>query len=248
MLIIPAIDLRRGRCVRLYQGDPGRETVYSDDPVEVACQWERLGAQMLHVVDLDGAFTGQTANYDAVAAIGANMTIPFQLGGGIRSREAVEKALAVGADRVILGTVAVEEPQLAQEMVKEFGERVLVGIDARDGLVTIKGWTSDSAIRARDLARRVEQWGVNEVVYTDTSKDGTLSGPNLHGLDEILNVTTLQVIVSGGIGKREDLLSLKEYAKKEYEKKSCARLRGVIIGQAFYSNRLTLRDAVEAVS
>lgn len=239
MLVIPAIDLRRRRCVRLYKGDPHRETIYSDDPVEVARQWERLGARMLHVVDLDGAFTGRTANRDVVAAMGCTLTIPFQLGGGIRSREAVEKALSAGADRVILGTVTVEQPQIARGIAEEFGRRIIVGIDARDGLVAVKGWTSASPVRVRDLALQVEQWGVKEIVYTDTARDGTLAGPNLPGLEELLDVTDLQVIVSGGIGTREDLFSLNKYSP---------RLRGVIIGQAFYSNRLTLSDAVEAVS
>lgn len=235
MLVIPAIDLRRGRCVRLYRGNPGRETVYGDDPAEVARRWERLGARMLHVVDLDGAFTGNSANGAAVASIREAVKIPFQLGGGIRSREAVQQVLAAGASRVILGTCAVENAQLGRSLVEEFGERIVVGIDARDGIAAVKGWTELSSVRARDLACAVEQWGVKEIVYTDTQRDGTLAGPNLTGLEEILAATALQVIASGGIASLEDLGRLKAYAP---------RVRGVIIGQALYSNRITLPEAI----
>ncbi len=239
MLVIPALDLRRGRCVRLYQGDPERETVFGDDPVEVARQWEQLGARLLHVVDLDGAFTGHSVNNEAVASIGAALRIPFQLGGGIRSRGAVEKALAAGAFRVILGTLAVEQPQEARVLVDEFGERILVAIDAREGMVAVKGWTEASTIPSFELARRVEQWGVREIIYTDTGRDGTLAGPNLQGLEELLAAVSLRVIVSGGISSREDLSVLKPYAPQ---------VRGVIIGQALYTNRITLQEALDTIN
>ncbi len=235
MLVIPAIDLRRGRCVRLYQGDPERETVYGDNPVEVARQWEQLGAKMLHLVDLDGAFTGLTKNAEVIYSIGEEVRIPIQLGGGIRSGEAVEKAISAGVSRVIIGTILIEQPELAQQLVKDYGESVLVGIDARDGMVAVKGWTESSAVRTVELAARVEQWGVKEVIYTDIQRDGTMQGPALNGLEEIIKKTSLQVIVSGGISSKDDLLSLKPYGN---------RVKGVIVGKALYTNQLTLPDAM----
>lgn len=235
MLVIPAIDMRQGRCVRLYQGDPAQETVYGENPVEVACQWEKLGAKMLHLVDLDGAFTGLSKNAKVINAIGEAVHIPLQLGGGIRSREAVEKAVSAGVSRVILGTVAVEEPQLARKLAKEYGERILVGIDARHGKAAVKGWTESSVMSVIELALSVEQWGIKEVIYTDIQRDGTLQGPDLAGLENILDKTNLQVTMSGGISSVDDLRALKPYS---------SRVKGVIIGKALYVNQLTLQDAM----
>ena len=239
MLVIPAIDMRRGRCVRLYQGDPGRETVYGENPVEVARQWEQLGAKMLHLVDLDGAFTGLTQNARIISAIGEEVQIPLQLGGGMRTKENVEKAFSAGICRIILGTLAVESPDLAREMVKEYGAGILIGIDARDGNVAVKGWTESSSLDVNDFAVQVEQWGVKEIVYTDISRDGTLSGPNLKGLESLLNRTKLQVIMSGGISSLDDLVALKPYKD---------RVRGVIVGKALYSNQFSLSDAMSAIN
>ncbi len=235
MLVIPAIDLRKGRCVRLYQGDPEKETVYGDNPVEVARQWEQLGAKMLHLVDLDGAFTGRSQNAKVISSIGEEVRIPLQLGGGIRSREAVEKAISFGVSRVIIGTIVIVEPDLARDLIRDFEESILVGIDTRDGKVAVKGWTESSAVRTVELAARVEQWGVKEVIYTDIQRDGTMQGPALNGLEEIINKTSLQVIVSGGISSKDDLLSLKPYGN---------RVKGVIVGKALYTNQLTLPDAM----
>jgi len=235
MLVIPAIDLRKGRCVRLYQGDPEKETVYGDNPVEIARQWEQLGAKILHLVDLDGAFTGLSQNAKVIGSIGEEVRIPLQLGGGIRSREAVEKAISFGVSRVIIGTAVIEAPELARELVRDFEERIVVGIDARDGKVAVKGWTESSAVETVELAERVEQWGVKEIIYTDIKKDGTMQGPSLDGLEEIISKTYLQVIVSGGISSKEDLISLKPYG---------SRVKGVIIGKALYTNQLTLPDAM----
>lgn len=235
MLVIPAIDLRRGRCVRLYQGDPERETVYGNNPVEVARQWEQLGAKMLHLVDLDGAFTGHSKNAKVICSIGEEVHIPLQLGGGIRSGDAVEKAISAGVSRVILGTIVIDQPELAQKIVDEFGERIIVGIDARNGMVAIKGWTESSVVKTIELALRIEQWGIKEIIYTDIQKDGTMQGPDLAGLEDILQNTSLQVIMSGGISSIEDLVSLKPYS---------SRVNGVIIGKALYSNQLTLPDAM----
>lgn len=235
MLVIPAIDMRRGRCVRLYQGDPDKETVYGDNPVEVARQWEQLGAKMLHLVDLDGAFTGLTQNAMIISSIGDEVHIPLQLGGGIRSREAVEKAFSAGISRVILGTLAIECPELARELAEEFGDGIIVGIDTRDGMVAVKGWTESSQTGVIELAARIEQWGVKEIIYTDIERDGTLKGPDLEGLETLLDKTDLQVIMSGGISSLDDLASLKPYKD---------RVKGVIIGKALYTNHLTLPDAM----
>lgn len=235
LLVIPAIDLHRGLCVRLYQGDPERETVYGNNPVDIARQWEQLGAKMLHLVDLDGAFTGHSKNAKVICSIGEEVHIPLQLGGGIRSGEAVEKALSAGVSRVILGTITIEQPKLARQIVAEYGERVLVGIDARNGMVAVKGWTESSVVKTVELALRIEDWGVKEVIYTDIHKDGTMQGPDLAGLEDILQHTSLQVIMSGGISSIEDLVSLKPYS---------SRVKGVIIGKALYSNQLTLSDAM----
>lgn len=239
MQVIPALDLRRGRCVRLYQGDPKQETVYSDDPVEVAQHWERQGARLLHVVDLDGAFKGSFANLDVVSAIEEAVSVPLQLGGGIRSRAAVEAALAAGASRVILGTAAVERPDLCRKLAREYDGQVLVGIDARDGMVAVKGWIEASSLPACDLAKRVEQWGIREIIYTDIRRDGTLRGPNLESLEELLAVTSLNVILSGGISSLQDLQALKPYA---------GRVSGVIVGQALYTQRFTLAEAIKTLS
>lgn len=235
MLVIPAIDLHRGRCVRLYQGDPNRETVYGNNPVEVALQWEELGAKMLHLVDLDGAFTGQSKNRKMICLIAEELRIPLQLGGGIRSEEAVEKAFSAGVSRIILGTLAIENPGLASRFARDYGERVLVGIDSRNGMVAVKGWTESSEVKTIELAKRIEGWGIKEVIYTDIHKDGTMQGPDLEGIEEIINGTGLQVIVSGGISSLDDLHSLKPFGN---------RVKGVIIGKALYSNQLTLPDAM----
>ncbi len=235
MLVIPAIDLRKGRCVRLYQGDPNKETVYGNNPVEIARQWEQLGARMLHLVDLDGAFTGFSKNAKVVGSIGNNVHIPLQLGGGIRSREAVEKAISLGVSRVIIGTIAIKDPRLTEKLIQEFSDSIVVGVDVRDGKVAVQGWTESSAVETVELALRLEQWGVKEIIYTDIKKDGTMQGPSLDGLEDIIKQTSLQVIVSGGISSREDLLSLRPYNN---------RVKGVIIGKALYSNQLTLPDAM----
>ncbi len=237
--VIPAIDLKGGRCVRLVQGDPGRETVYSDDPVAMARQWERLGAKLLHLVDLEGAFTGDSVHGSVIKEIVDSIAIPLQLGGGIRSREAVQQALDAGIARVILGTLIVEQPELGARLAAEFSGRLLGGIDARDGRVAVRGWRGQTEIKAVELARRVEQWGIGEIVYTDTQKDGTLGGPNLQGLEEILEASQLKVIAAGGIATLEDLLALKSYAP---------RVSGVIMGQALYTGRIALPEAIAALA
>ncbi len=239
MIIFPAIDLRRGCCVRLRQGDPEQETVYSEDPARMAVEWENSGGTYLHVVDLDGAFSGKTANARAVANIAREISVPFQLGGGIRSRQAVEDALALGVSRVIVGTMAVENPQLLKEIVNEYDERIVVGVDARDGMVAVRGWSDKSDLPVVELVKRLEDAGVKEVIYTDIARDGMLEGPNYKATEKLASSTSLSVIASGGVSGVNDLIKLKELAP--------LGVRGVIVGKALYSGRLTLPEAIAAV-
>ena len=239
MLIIPAIDLHGGRCVRLLRGEREQETIYSDNPAAMARRWQDEGAKRLHVVDLDGAFAGTPANSSAIAAIAAAVDIPVQLGGGIRDRDTAEKAFALGVSRIILGTAAVEQPALLQELVGLYGNRVIAGIDARDGVVAIRGWVQGSTRRAVELARELEQYGVGEVIYTDISRDGMLEGPNLEAMAEMASSLRIPVIASGGVSSMEDLLRLKELER--------LGISGVIVGQALYSGCIDLQSAINAM-
>ncbi|MEW5921853.1 MAG: 1-(5-phosphoribosyl)-5-[(5-phosphoribosylamino)methylideneamino]imidazole-4-carboxamide isomerase [Bacillota bacterium] len=237
MLIIPAIDLHRGRCVRLRRGEREQETVYSHNPVEMALRWQAAGARRLHVVDLDGAFEGKPVNSPAIAAITAAVEIPVQLGGGIRDRSTTEKAFALGVSRVILGTAAVEHPALLKELVKLYAGRVIAGIDARDGMAAIRGWVEGSAYRAVELAREMEKIGVEEIIYTDISRDGMLEGPNLEAMREMARSLNIPVIASGGVSSLEDLIRLQELEE--------AGISGVIVGQALYSGCIDLQSAID---
>lgn len=237
MEIIPAIDLRDGRCVRLVQGERGTETIYSDEPVEMARRWEELGAPRLHVVDLDGAFTGTPQNLDVVRAMVKAVSIPLQLGGGIRSLETVRDILEIGVDRVILGTAAILYPQLVSECCRNFEERIMVGIDGRDGLVAIEGWEATVEIKVEDLAVKIAGLGVKRVIFTDTRRDGTLRGPNLEATRNMARVSGLKVIASGGVSSLEDLRKLKSLKSEGVE--------GVIMGKALYSGAIQLKEALK---
>lgn len=239
MLIIPAIDLHGGRCVRLRRGEREQETIYSDNPAAVARRWQDAGARRLHVVDLDGAFAGKPANSSAIAAITVAVDIPVQLGGGIRDRDTAEKAFALGVSRIILGTAAVEQPALLQELVGLYGNRVIAGIDARDGVAATRGGVKGSTRRAVDLAQELEQYGVGEVIYTDISRDGMLEGPNLEAMAEMASSLRIPVIASGGVSSMEDLLRLQELER--------LGISGVIVGQALYSGRIDLQSAISAM-
>jgi len=233
MFVIPAIDLKDGKCVRLKQGKRDEVTVYSDDPVAQARQWETGGATVIHVVDLDGAFTGQQANLDWVAKICAAVKCPIQLGGGLRSREAVERALGCGVSRVVLGTQALSEPFL-QSMLAEFKKHIVVGIDARDGKVAVEGWTQKSGADAFEFARKVSAMGAMRMVFTDVQTDGMLSGPPLASVGRICTSVQSQVIASGGVGSVQDVQAL--------QKLKHPNLEGVIVGKALYEKKFTLRD------
>jgi phosphoribosylformimino-5-aminoimidazole carboxamide ribotide isomerase len=236
MQLIPAIDLRGGKCVRLFKGEREKETVYSTNPVEVALKWQSEGAAHLHLVDLDGAFEGRPVNSAVISAIASVLHIPLQLGGGIRDAENVGRALELGVSKVILGTAAVEKPKMVKELVDCYQDRIIVGIDARDGIVAVKGWVEDSQRKAVDFALEMQDLGVREIIYTDISRDGTLEGPNYHAMEEMAKALGIQLIASGGVSSLEDLRLLKGLEH--------LGITGVIVGQALYSGKFTLKEAL----
>ncbi len=239
MQIIPAIDLLDGACVRLHQGDYDRVTRFSDDPVAQAIEWQRQGAERLHLVDLDGARSGEPVNDSVVQAITAALTIPVQLGGGVRSAQRAEELLATGLDRVILGTVAVEQPELVHDLARRYPGRIVVGIDARNGKVATRGWIDESTVEATELARSLEGSGVAAIISTDIATDGTLAGPNLEALAAMARASSIPVIASGGVGDLADLLALLALAPLGVE--------GVIVGRALYDGRVDLAEALAAI-
>lgn len=236
MIVIPAIDLRAGKCVRLVQGKLSEETVFSDQPVEMAVTWEALGAPMLHLVDLDGAFAGEPRNLEVVQEIVRSINIPVQLGGGIRTVKAVSKLLEMGVSRVILGTAAIVKPRLVEEAVKEFGEQIVVGIDAKDGLVAIEGWESTVEKTTVELAQEMELLGVQRVVFTDTRRDGLMKGPNLDSTRELALAVKMKIIASGGVSCLDDIRALKQLEPLGVE--------GVVMGRALYTGAVRLEDAL----
>ena len=238
MEVIPAVDLRQGRCVRLYQGDYALETVFSDDPVEVARRWASLGAPRLHVVDLDGAKDGIPANLHIVGGIASAVDVPVQMGGGIRTAEAAAAALELGVQRVILGTAAVEDPDAALRMCADLGaDRVTVSVDAKDGYAAVKGWTEGSRTTAAELVRRMEEGGVRRFMYTDISRDGTLGEPNFAAIEEILRLTQARIVAAGGVSSIDHLVRLKQVG-----------VEGAIVGRAVYTGDVDLTAALEAVA
>lgn len=236
MEVIPAIDLRNGKCVRLYQGDYSQETVFSEDPVAVAQKWESLGASRLHIVDLDGAARGEPCNLTVVEGIVRAVGIPVQLGGGMRTIAAVESVLALGVKRAILGTAAVEEPELVAEACRRFGEAIIVGVDARNGYVATRGWKEGTRITAITLIKRMAALGVPRFIYTDAARDGTLTEPNFAAIVELLMETSLPIIAAGGIASVEHLKRL-----------AALGVEGAIVGKALYAGSIDLREALAAV-
>jgi len=237
MEILPAIDLRNGHCVRLTQGDYDRETVFDDDPVGVAKRWLDQGARRLHVVDLDGARDGVRGNADAVAAIVQAVDIPMQLGGGVRDAAEAHRLIDIGVDRVIIGTAAIEAPDEVRAVVDDIGtEHVIVGIDAKDGMVQTRGWHETSKVTAIDLASQMVEIGVRRFIYTDTSRDGTLTHPNFDAVAELSDNLRYPIIVAGGIASIDDLVGL---AKMGVE--------SAISGMAIYSGALDLKCAIETI-
>lgn len=239
MIVIPAIDLKDGRCVRLVQGEKDQQTVYSDDPVAVARQFARDGAAWIHVVDLDGAFDGKPKNWEHLAAIVKAVDVPVQTGGGIRSMEAIQHLLEVGVQRVILGTVALKDPKIVQDAVAKFGpEAVIVGIDAREGKVAVEGWVEEAEITAVELAKMMKNVGIEQIVFTDIGRDGMLTGPNFASLEQMLT-TDMKIIASGGVSSLDDLVALARYSDRG--------VTGAIVGKAIYTQRVQLSEAIAAV-
>ncbi|MCS6841186.1 MAG: 1-(5-phosphoribosyl)-5-[(5-phosphoribosylamino)methylideneamino]imidazole-4-carboxamide isomerase [Roseiflexus sp.] len=235
MEIVPAIDLKDGRCVRLYQGDFQQVTVYSDDPVAVAQRWVEQGAPRLHLVDLDGARSGRPVHTDIIRTIVQSVGAPVQLGGGLRSYEAVERALALGVQRVVLGTAAIQDPDLLARLVQQFGDAIAVAIDARNGMAATAGWTETAAISAVDLLERVATLGVRRVIYTDILRDGTLSEPNVAATRALVRPGGPAIIASGGISTIAHLRRL-----------AAVGVEGAIVGRALYTGDLSLREALAA--
>ena len=238
MEIIPAIDLRGGKVVRLVQGDPARETRYGDEPAAVAAEWERRGATRLHLVDLDGALGGSPANQVGLAAIFKKVRIPAEVGGGIRTLEAVRAILDLGAAVAVLGTAAIRDPKFLEASSATFPGRVALGLDAREGLLAVSGWVEATAIRATDLARRASDLPLAAIIYTDIRRDGMLAGPNLVELRAVATATRIPVIASGGVSSVDDIRALVTLEP--------LGVSGAIVGKALYDGRLTLEAALAA--
>jgi phosphoribosylformimino-5-aminoimidazole carboxamide ribotide isomerase len=245
MDIFPAIDLLDGKCVRLYQGDYDRSQVFNENPADMARSWLEQGATKLHLVDLDGAKVGEPINIPAIESIintvktNATQTVQIQVGGGLRNIESVSKLLNLGVDRAILGTVAVEQPELVAELCQRYPNRIIVGIDARNGKVATRGWLETSEVLATDLARQMADLGAAAIIYTDIHRDGTLSGPNLEALRELANTISIPTIASGGVSSLRDLLNLLSLES--------LGVTGAIVGRALYTGEVNLVEAIRAV-
>ena len=234
MLIYPAIDLYRGNAVRLYKGDYAQMTVYSENPPEIALDFTAKGASHIHLVDLEGAKSGQTPNFDTILSIKAASGAFCQIGGGIRSMEVIDRCLSAGLDRVILGTAAVTEPGLVEEAVEKYGDRIAVGIDIKDGFVAIRGWTEKSSLEAMEFAGKMHEIGVKTLICTDISRDGAMEGAN-HSLYRALSrAFSMDIIASGGVSSLEDVKKL-----------AALGIHGAIVGKAYYTGAMDLREAIE---
>ena len=240
MLILPAIDLKGGRCVRLQQGEMERETLFSDHPEEAAGRWESLGAQFLHIVDLDGAVAGRPQNETAIKRILQSISIPLELGGGIRTLDTIEHYLALGVKRVVLGTIAHKRPALLEEACKKFPGSIAVGIDARDGMVAVEGWKETTAVRAADLVKTMEDKGVEVIIFTDIKRDGMMSGPNIESTRAMAEATRIPVIASGGVTTLDHV--------RELMRLEAGGVQGIIVGRALYEGSINLKDVLDLVN
>lgn len=238
MLVIPAIDVKDGRCVRLRQGDMAAETVYSEDVPAVARTWQEGGASLIHVVDLNGAVDGEPRNLSQIETVLKTVKVKVQIGGGIRTIETVRRYLQAGVSRVVLGTAALTDRAFLEQACREFPGQILLGLDARDGKVAVKGWTSVSDTRAIDLLKAVGGLAIGAVIYTDIARDGMLNGPNLPALKEVAAASSFPVIASGGISRVEDLLAVRALGP---------RIEGAIVGKALYDGKLDYRSALTAL-
>jgi len=233
--VIPAIDIKGGKVVRLSQGDASKETIYSHSPIEIARRWASAGVELIHVVDLDGALTGRLVNFDIVKEMAESVKVKIELGGGIRDADTIQMILDAGIDKVVIGTRALDNDFL-KDIGKRFGPSIVAGIDAKDGLVRTKGWVSETGTKAIDLAKRIEAEGIRTIIYTDISRDGMMEGPNIPGLEAMLESVKIDVIASGGVSTIDDLRELKALESKG--------LVGVIVGKALYEGKLDLSEAV----
>lgn len=237
MIIFPAIDIRHGKCVRLTEGRFDKETIFGDCPADMAKKWAALGAAYLHVVDLDGALAGKSINLPAIQEIIEAVDIPVQLGGGIRSLENIDTMLNLGVSRVILGSIAVKNPELVKEACAKYGDKIIVGIDARDGIVAVEGWGISGGVEAEKLAQEMAKVGVKRIIYTDISRDGTLSGVNYEATANLARVSGIHIIASGGVSSIEDIKAVKSVEADGVE--------GVIVGKAIYTDSLDLVEALK---
>ena len=237
MIIIPAVDIKNGKCVRLLQGRMNDETVYSDDPQAMASKWSRLGAQLIHVIDLDGAFAKAPRNMASVRNILQSVKVPIQLGGGIRKEETVHMYLEMGVKRVIIGTGAIKKPEFVKKVCQSYPGQIVVGIDARNGMVAIDGWSETTRIGAIELAKEFEDCGVAAINFTDIHRDGMQTGPNLDATLELAEAVSIPVVASGGVSSIEDIKNLLSM--------EAAGVVGVIVGKALYSGKLDLKEALD---
>ena len=236
MIIFPAIDLKNGQCVRLFKGDMNQATVFNDNPAAQALEFENAGFKFLHIVDLDGAIAGASANEESVRSILKSVNIPTQLGGGIRTIDAIEKWLALGVSRVILGTIAAKNPELVREACQKFPGKIVIGIDAKNGFVATEGWVETSEISVLELAKKFEDCGAVAIIYTDISRDGTLTGADFEGTKNLAENLKIPVIASGGISNLDDVLKIKTLEK--------SGVIGAIVGRAIYDKKIDPRDLV----
>lgn len=233
MRIYPAIDIIDGACVRLVQGDYSQKTKFADDPCEIAMRWQNEGGEFIHIVDLDGARNGEMSNFDLIVRIADKLNIPIEVGGGVRNMDCVEKYLDNGVNRVIIGTSALSNPDFVKEAVSKYGERIVVGIDAKDGMVAVNGWEEVSTTSAIDLAKQMEKIGVKTIIYTDIATDGMLKGPNVQAMKEMTEAVSIDVVASGGVSSVDDIARLKDTG-----------VEGAIVGKALYTDALCLKDAI----
>lgn len=236
MIVIPAIDLKAGNCVRLEQGEMHRDTVFSDNPAEQALKWQEAGAELLHLVDLDGAFAGEPRNKGAIASILKALSIPAQLGGGIRDIATIEAYLSLGLSRVIIGTAAQRNPELVVEACRKFPGKIVVGIDAKNGMVAVQGWAEVTGITAVDLAKTFEDCGVSAIIYTDISRDGMMAGPNIEATKALAEAISVPVIASGGVSSLKDIENLMAI--------EASGISGAITGKAIYTGAINLAEAI----
>jgi len=239
MQIIPAIDIRKGKCVRLIMGDVRDETVYSKEPVEVAKLWQVKGARMIHVVDLDGALTGKPKNSEIILKIAKALRVNIEVGGGLREEEDIKKYMKAEVRRVILSTSAIASEEFLKNMLEEYKEKIIVGVDAKDGYVAAKGWKDITGVKVLDFIKKLEGMGVKRIIYTDIRRDGVMKGPNIKGVITILRNTKMKVIVSGGVSRLKNIERLMEIEKK-YD-----NLEGIIIGKALYTGDIDLKEAIK---